>query len=295
MTFYFFLALGADAPPLQIYHFEHGDTWVAIGGSYEDLLKSPRAERLRHPGEREDGPGPRWIVIPFLWRPYGPSTILSDHDPVAPLLWKPDFLDLQTNSEGSRISEDKARQVHAAARAFVQIAERLRNSALPAFFLRDGVRIKPADVDLRGFNDRGRADAVIDRILKVNIAAMDHVSFVAWFTLNFRGWENALSQEQLRIVRDCQFEDRPKKGCLLNLLVDYPVANFESWIKHKVPIYYIFTEAMYHLDRFVRVRPDIIQDYWERRQCQNAEEDIKDFYRLVEPATVEYDDFFQQR
>ncbi|KAL1664713.1 hypothetical protein GGF50DRAFT_54290 [Schizophyllum commune] len=295
MTFYFYLALGAEAPPLQIYHFEHGDTWVAIGGSYEDLLNSPRLERLLSPAERKDGPGPRWIVIPFLWRPYAPSTILSDRDPVAPLLWKPDFLDLQTNSEGSRISESKVAKLQEAASAFVQVAERLRNSAPPAFFLRDSTRIKPVDVDFHSIGKRGGAGAVIESVLKFNTAAMDHVSFVAWFTLNFRGWEEALSPEQRKMVRDCQFPDRPKKGCLLNLLVDYPVANFEAWIKHKVPVYYIFTEAMYHLDRFVRVRPDIIQDYWERRQCQNAEEDIKDFYRLVEPATIEYDDLFQQR
>ncbi|KAI5900016.1 uncharacterized protein SCHCODRAFT_01086444 [Schizophyllum commune H4-8] len=295
MTFYFFIALGADAPPLQVYHFEHGDTWVAIGGCYEDLLQSPRAERLLRPGDRKDGPGPRWIVIPFLWRPYRPSTVISSHDPVAPFLWKPDVPDLLTNREGSRISAERVQRMLDATRTFVQIAERLRDSAPPAFFLRNGARIKPTDVDFLSIQGRGEADWILECVREFNTAVMDHVSFTAWFTLNFRGWEEALSPEQLKTVRDCQFKDRPKKGCLLNLLVGYPLVNFERWIKHKVPVYYIFTEAMYYLDRFVRVRPDIIQDYWERRLCQNTEEDLKDFYRLVELATIEYNDFFQQR
>ncbi|KAL1685168.1 hypothetical protein GGG16DRAFT_119131 [Schizophyllum commune] len=248
MPFYLFFPPGASLPPIVVYHFEHNDTWVAIGGNYDDLLKSPRYERFQIPSLRKDRLGPQWILLPFIWRPYAATTIISDQDPVAPVLWKPDVMDLQFEEGACR---------------------RLR--------------------------EEGRPGQIIDRVHDFCIAAHDHISFVAWYTLSFPGFEDALSPPQLDIIKLCQFDKRPKRGCLLNLLVDYSIANFEAWIKHRVPVYYLFTEAMSYVDRFVRVRPDVLLDYRERAAAGASSEELIEYYRVHEPAVLAYDDFFQVR
>ncbi|KAI5822393.1 hypothetical protein K523DRAFT_345825 [Schizophyllum commune Tattone D] len=295
MPFYLFFPPGASLPPIVVYHFEHNDTWVAIGGNYDDLLKSPRYERFQIPSLCKDRLGPQWILLPFIWRPYAATTIISDQDPVAPVLWKPDIMDLQFEEGACRVKSDRAEKMIECAKTFEEIGERLRTNTPLPFFLKDGSRIRPANFDFQRLREEGRPGQIIDRVHDFCIAAHDHISFVTWYTLSFPGFEDALSPPQLDIIKLCQFDKRPKRGCLLNLLVDYSIANFEAWIKHRVPVYYLFTEAMSYVDRFVRVRPDVLLDYRERAAAGASSEELIEYYRVHEPAVLAYDDFFQVR
>ncbi|KAI5892559.1 uncharacterized protein SCHCODRAFT_02733361 [Schizophyllum commune H4-8] len=295
MSFYLFFPPGGDLPPIAVYHFEHNDTWIAIRGDYNALLKSPRYERFQIPSLRQDRLGPQWILLPFIWRPYAVTTIISDRDPAAPVLWKPDVKDLLFENGTCRVKPEIAERMLKCARTFAEIGERLRTNTPLPFFLKDGTRIRPSNFDFQRILEDGRPGQILDHAHDFCIAALDHIAFVGWYTLSFKGYEDALSPPQLEVVRLCEFEKRPKRGCLLNLLVDYTLASFELWIQHRVPIYYLFTEAMSYVDRFVRVRPDVILDYRERAAAGALSEELIAHYRANEPAVLKYDDFFQIR
>ncbi|KAI5822015.1 hypothetical protein K523DRAFT_327180, partial [Schizophyllum commune Tattone D] len=144
----------------------------------------------------------------------------------------------------------------------------------------------------------GRPHHVLTRVETFQRAALDSVAFVSWFTLTFKGWELALEEWQVELVRNCAFREREKKGGFLNLSLDYGLANFEFWLDHGVPIYYLWSEALHHDKRFLRAHPDVLTEYWEMRQ---SIEDDEEFYSRVRShfrstgrsAIFEYDNFFQ--
>ncbi|KAL1684609.1 hypothetical protein GGG16DRAFT_119639 [Schizophyllum commune] len=109
-----------------------------------------------------------------------------------------------------------------------------------------------------------------------------------------------LEEWQVEMVRSCAFRTREKAGCFLNLSTDYPLSNFEFWIDHGVPIYYLWSEALYHDKRFSRANPDILREYWELRQMIEDDDEFHaevrmHFLRTNRAGVLQYDNFFQDQ
>ncbi|KAL1663853.1 hypothetical protein GGF50DRAFT_27207, partial [Schizophyllum commune] len=131
-------------------------------------------------------------------------------------------------------------------------------------------------------------------------AAMDRVSFVAWWTLLVAEWERPLDDGQKEVVRRCEFHARPKRGCLLDLLFDYGYANFELWMDWGVPFYYQWTDALKLSPRFARSNPIMLEDYYHN--AHELADSSPDFPQsFLEACKAEdydlcsFDNFFQDK
>ncbi|TRM65136.1 hypothetical protein BD626DRAFT_399398 [Schizophyllum amplum] len=299
MVFYLLHSSPFRIPEPRVFFFRPHGKWVAIGGTYRELRDAPRWDRLTAACLLKAGPGPRWICAPWIWRPYGLSTVEGPDDPLTSIIARMDLQRLVYHDGTSRLPFDFVTEITRRARDFEEIAISLRDSAPPLFFLRDGAKVAFAPMDPSSLSLDGRPGQVLNRLEEFQTAAMDRVAFTAWFTLNFKGWERYLNDRQTELIRCCSFADRPKKGCLVNLIVDAPLVNFETWIDHRVPVYYPWTEAMHYIDRMARADPANVRAYWEMRQKAASEDDLAvealRWFKEHDPRVFSHDNFFQSR
>ena len=90
--------------------------------------------------------------------------------------------------------------------------ESLRSSTPPLFFIRHGEPVRPVKCEIDKLPRDGRPHHVLTRVETFQRAALDSVAFVSWFTLTFKGWELALEEWQVELVRNCAFREREVKG-----------------------------------------------------------------------------------
>ncbi|KAL1684425.1 hypothetical protein GGG16DRAFT_119824 [Schizophyllum commune] len=277
-----------------------GERWVMLGGNLTALAQGPRRERLLEHREEKYRPGPRWITAPQVWRVYGATGSLGTDDPLDILFFKFDLGNLVYEGASAEIDPDHIDRLTNCASAFEAMVETLCGTAQAIFFLHKGERARPEKCDLAGLTKGGRPAAVLERLHNFQMAAQDSAAFVAWWTLTFRGWELALEDWQVELVRSCAFETREKKGGFLNLSTEYHLANFEQWINHGVPVYYLWSEVLHHDKRFARANPDTLREYWQLRQSTEDDDRFQSeirshFLRTERAAVFQYDNFFQDK
>ncbi|KAL1658560.1 hypothetical protein GGF50DRAFT_66988 [Schizophyllum commune] len=277
-----------------------GERWVIIGGRIELLGPGPRRDRLDDVASRRLGRGPRWLFAPFVWRCYMAMCSISSDDPLDILFMSFSLNNLVYEGGLTRIDDDHIDKLIYCADAFEAMVEALRDSAPVIFLLYHSSQVRPERCDKEGLTREGRPASLLDRISQFQLAALDNAAFVAWWTLSFKGWEAALEDWQVEMVHSCAFRSREKAGCFLNLSTDYSLANFEFWIDHGVPIYYLWSEALHHDKRFSCANPDVLKQYWDLRQTIEDDDTFHTeakahFLRTDRAGVLQYDNFFQDQ
>ncbi|TRM57353.1 hypothetical protein BD626DRAFT_574663 [Schizophyllum amplum] len=306
MVFFLLHPKPAVIPRAQTLEIEEDEFWLTLGGTLQDLDCSQRTERWLAPDLRSPTRGPAWLGPGRSWTPYTSVEAPPSHHADAPLFEPLTRERLIQDGSEFYLDPDLALELQRAATTFTTIAETLRATAPEACFLRDSHPIRPRPCDPSSFFVAEPSEAdVLQRVTSARDAAMDQVAFVAWWTLCLPGWERHLDREQISAIRVCSFLHRKKKGCLVDLLFDYSQVNFELWINHGVPVYYLWNKALNVDPRFFRANPAFLGDYFDARgdgdwdqaflndrfnewfleQCK--EQDLADI--------TDFDNFFQSR
>ncbi|KAJ6463804.1 hypothetical protein C8R47DRAFT_992408 [Mycena vitilis] len=96
-------------------------------------------------------------------------------------------------------------------------------------------------------------------IANIKRETLSLLGFISWFqTVQHSGSLNAEDEEYVRSLR---LDERPKAGVIYNLRRDFHEANFEHLLKFNVPIHVVWKEVMRNDWRFLRLRPEVWNEY----------------------------------
>jgi hypothetical protein len=128
--------------------------------------------------------------------------------------------------------------------------------------------------------------------------ALDYLGFLAWWTLATSRWDLYIPQDIVDSILDFSLEDRPKRGVLIDLERDWQQISIPHLLRHRIPLFYRWTESLQSAQRFLSLSPTILRAFDERRQ---ATPDVPVFAsHMPEFASdfeimKDYDEFFQRR
>ncbi|KAL1738551.1 hypothetical protein HDZ31DRAFT_78273, partial [Schizophyllum fasciatum] len=301
MGFFIFHHDPQRVPRPQLIKLSDQESWVGFHGSREGLWTSQRAECWVSREQRCLSVGPRWYDKSNPWDCMAPTASLGDQDPLDPVLRTLDSSSLARSSTHYHLEIDRAQELQGVIQLFEDIAQKLVDSAPVSIVQSPKQRVRPASCDtFELFTADVASEIVLQRAAQAKEAALNLASFVAWWTVSFGGWESFVSAQQKEVVRRCEFRRRPKRGCLLDLLFDFPYANIERWIDLGIPFYYQWTEALKRSPRYARADPVMLEDYYHN--AHKAAGSSPDFPQTFLDAckeedydVVSFDNFFQDK
>ena len=128
--------------------------------------------------------------------------------------------------------------------------------------------------------------------------ALDYLAFLTWWTVSVTGWDLHVPQDVVDTVADLHLDRYEKRGVLVNLERDWRQISVPHLLRHRVPIYYRWTETLESDDRFLTLSPTILRAFQSKR---GKAVDNKVFARDMPEFAAQfdkmkdYDEFFQKR
>ncbi|KAJ6508430.1 hypothetical protein C8R45DRAFT_1089607 [Mycena sanguinolenta] len=91
-------------------------------------------------------------------------------------------------------------------------------------------------------------------------ALLDRCGFLTWMGSVNLLWRSKLGVEEGSYLDSLRLEERGKRGVMFKPSADFHEMNIEHWMEHRVPFHYPFTSDENGEGRFVRLRPDYVQE-----------------------------------